>query len=672
MSERIKTGAKTTDTKKEKPVSRMQNAEVSHSMNSPVEQVLFLQRMIGNQAVQGLIKSGALQAKLKLGKPGDIYEQEADRVAEQVVSSMPQRKCKKTPCLADNDMKKLVQRKTGQTSGTAGASASDNFVQRLGTGQPLDQATRAYFEPRFGHDFSGVRVHTDTKAEEAAREVNAVAFTSGRNVVFAGGRYQPGTDKGNMLLAHELAHVVQQARKSHSMIQRQAKTPKSKGQEPLQVARPPGLPLDGGFRLEPIDSLPSDIVLAIPDGKLVTIEPSALQPSYAGIGGTQGPITPMGVAGAGFTGAGIGLTGTVNSLLRGIGFAAAGENAIGVVGMPSFDPFRLLTKGVGPLIPESASIWGHTAVYVRIGNRIQIVRGFNPASLIDTVINSSGIKAGTAGTAGKITADPWLFTKTSAQSVEFPVSLETANQAMNDLPALGEVEGIMYTARPAKFAAKFGTTCAGTNCVLFAVEQAESKLGGRIAVVTPEGAVPVTSLGGGARTAGQGEFINLLKGVEAGTEKLAPIEGAIGPPVVSGMSKGLQVLKWGGRVFIVIGIAASVAEVATAPEGMKVRTAVGAGAGFLGGLALGATAGLVCGPGAPVCSVVLGVGFGVAGGLAARSAAEEIYDVSVNYGKMTPAQLIETTTQMFGTPEQKKAFYEMREIETGEPDPFSF
>ncbi len=79
-------------------------------------------------------------------------------------------------------------------------------------GQPLDPATRAFMEPRFRHDFSRVRVHTDEQAAESARSVNALAYTVGRDVVFEGGQYAPRTEQGKRLLAHELAHVVQQSR----------------------------------------------------------------------------------------------------------------------------------------------------------------------------------------------------------------------------------------------------------------------------------------------------------------------------------------------------------------------------------------------------------------------------------------------------------------------------
>ncbi len=77
-------------------------------------------------------------------------------------------------------------------------------------GQPLDPATRSFMEPRFGHDFSCVRVHTDGRAAASARDVSANAYTVGRNVVFGAGRFAPETHEGRRLIAHELTHVVQQ------------------------------------------------------------------------------------------------------------------------------------------------------------------------------------------------------------------------------------------------------------------------------------------------------------------------------------------------------------------------------------------------------------------------------------------------------------------------------
>src|ERR1041385_6950554 len=78
------------------------------------------------------------------------------------------------------------------------------------SGQPLDQETRAFMEPRFGHDFSRVRIHTDARAAESARELNALAYTVGHDVVFGTAQYEPLSNGGRRLIGHELAPVVKQ------------------------------------------------------------------------------------------------------------------------------------------------------------------------------------------------------------------------------------------------------------------------------------------------------------------------------------------------------------------------------------------------------------------------------------------------------------------------------
>ncbi len=95
---------------------------------------------------------------------------------------------------------------------TAGNRALQGIVEEvlLSPGQPLDPATRAYFEPLFSHDFSGLRVHSDASAAESTQAVNALAYTVGPDIVFGSGQYRPGTAEGRAILAHELTHVVQQ------------------------------------------------------------------------------------------------------------------------------------------------------------------------------------------------------------------------------------------------------------------------------------------------------------------------------------------------------------------------------------------------------------------------------------------------------------------------------
>jgi len=93
-----------------------------------------------------------------------------------------------------------------------------------GGGRPLPRGQRAFFEPRIGHDFSQVRIHTDAEAAATARAVQARAFTVGEHVVFGAGEYAPGTDAGRRLLAHELAHVVQQGQREPLIAREPAKS----------------------------------------------------------------------------------------------------------------------------------------------------------------------------------------------------------------------------------------------------------------------------------------------------------------------------------------------------------------------------------------------------------------------------------------------------------------
>ena len=145
-----------------------------------------------------------LQTKLTIGASNDPLEQEADRVADQVMAA---------PAHANvTDAPPRIQRFTEQTTGDAGSAPASVDQALASSGSPLEPALRQDMEQRFGHDFSRVRVHADAAAEQSAREVNAHAYTVGHDVVFAAGQYAPQSAAGHRLLAHELTHVVQQSR----------------------------------------------------------------------------------------------------------------------------------------------------------------------------------------------------------------------------------------------------------------------------------------------------------------------------------------------------------------------------------------------------------------------------------------------------------------------------
>ena len=383
MGKRVGQIAKVPEEKQSNSNSQVRRTKRLQLMDTPVNRILFLQRTAGNQAVSRLMRSGALQAKLRIGQPGDMYEQEADRVADAVMRMPEPGVQRQTEEEEEEEEEELVQTKTiaeqatpliqrqaegeeeeegvvqprSETSTTS--SGPIRYVQRVvsgiqaklavgppgdkyeqeadrvadavmrmpepgiqlqpiegeeeeqiqtkpiteqitplvqrqvdeeeedqvqtkpiteqitplvqrqvdeeeedqvqtkpvtemitplvqrqvdeeeeeeilqtkrlgsqsheikpdltihiqsmkGGGHPLPESTRSFFEPRFGHDFSQVRVHSDAQAAEMARTVNARAFTTGQDVVFGAGQYMPRTEHGKRLMAHELTHVMQQ------------------------------------------------------------------------------------------------------------------------------------------------------------------------------------------------------------------------------------------------------------------------------------------------------------------------------------------------------------------------------------------------------------------------------------------------------------------------------
>lgn len=150
----------------------------------------------------------AIQTKLSISEPGDSYEQEADRVAGQIMR-MPDAGLAREDTISTPVRAMSLQREIAPHDGVA-LNSGVAVAEAAGGGTPLRDDVRGYFEPRFGYDFSGVRIHTGMRAHEAARSINAVAYTLGQNVVFEAGRYAPDSVAGRHLLAHELTHVVQQ------------------------------------------------------------------------------------------------------------------------------------------------------------------------------------------------------------------------------------------------------------------------------------------------------------------------------------------------------------------------------------------------------------------------------------------------------------------------------
>ena len=291
MNKKTKTSIGKSKTTKNNKVSLARKKKFVETPKAPIAQILHLQKTIGNQAVQRLFKARSLQAKLRIDKPGDKYELEADKIADQVMR-MPEMTtcldCKEkgeeplqtkpittqiTPLVRrqvepeeeeeepiqgklessllqkqvepeeeeekeiqtksiveeisplvqkqdeEEEEEELIQAKSNSSSTVGITSSVESNINSLkGRGQPLPESTRSYFEPRFGYDFSDVKIHSDRKASETASSINAKAFTSGSDVAFGAGEYSPETDSGRRLLAHELTHVIQQNKSSPANI----------------------------------------------------------------------------------------------------------------------------------------------------------------------------------------------------------------------------------------------------------------------------------------------------------------------------------------------------------------------------------------------------------------------------------------------------------------------
>ena len=223
-------------------------------------QTAMLQRKYScNETPKDELEERRIQPKLAIGLPNDSFEQEADRVADQVLritdrpsgdqpvavssleDSTAQRKC--AACEEEEKKKKLQTKRASpvNASGELNAGVAMRTAER--TGMPLPTEVRSYFEPRFGRDFSKVRVHTDTEAAHSVEAIDALAFTHGQDMVFGPGQFDPASTRGRRLIAHELTHVVQQSgqlnRTPH--IQRDGKTdtpPKSPTASPDADAKP--------------------------------------------------------------------------------------------------------------------------------------------------------------------------------------------------------------------------------------------------------------------------------------------------------------------------------------------------------------------------------------------------------------------------------------------------
>jgi len=158
-----------------------------------------------------------IQAKLSIGEPNDKYEQEADatasKVVQQINSPTQDQSVQREAAMEEDEelqMKSLVQRREDRVGGEASTDLESSIQSARGSGQSLDTNLQAKMEQAMGADFSGVKVHTDSQSDQLNQSIQAKAFTTGQDVFFRQGAYEPNSLGGQELIAHELTHVVQQ------------------------------------------------------------------------------------------------------------------------------------------------------------------------------------------------------------------------------------------------------------------------------------------------------------------------------------------------------------------------------------------------------------------------------------------------------------------------------
>jgi outer membrane protein OmpA-like peptidoglycan-associated protein len=193
---------------------------------TPIRSAPAMLRRVPGCACGGTCPRCQARSGVRIGDANDPAEREADAMAERVLTmpasvdvppgpgAMLQRKCAACEREGEDEDGGLQRREASPTRSRGEDEFAPATVHEVlrSSGSPLTDDARAYFETRFRRDFSAVRVHTDGAAARSARDVNALAYTVGRDIVFAAGHFEPATQRGQRLLAHELSHVVQQGR----------------------------------------------------------------------------------------------------------------------------------------------------------------------------------------------------------------------------------------------------------------------------------------------------------------------------------------------------------------------------------------------------------------------------------------------------------------------------
>ncbi len=215
--------------------------------------LLQLQHAAGNQAIAHLLQSGELQAESGLSGAENKYEQEADQIAARATGgssfSASEKRNAGDGSLAAN-ISPFVQTKGEGNRGLISGGLPGGTEGVQSRGRPLPLAPRQLMESRFGTDFSKVRIHTDSNTAQMNRELNANAFTTGSDIYFGAGRFQPESIVGQKLLAHELTHTLQQTAAPNRTVAIQKEQAGSGSQSSSQITVQDIFPFPQGSRVQ--------------------------------------------------------------------------------------------------------------------------------------------------------------------------------------------------------------------------------------------------------------------------------------------------------------------------------------------------------------------------------------------------------------------------------------
>jgi hypothetical protein len=668
--------------------------------DSPRAGLLEVRRALGNRRFGALARQLAASPALALSAPGDPLEREADAVADRVA--------------ADGDADAPAGRVPG------GVAVATHAVREppvpLGGGEPLAPAVRAFFEPRLGCDLGRVRVHTDRAADLTARSLGASAFTVGGRVAFRAGRYEPGTAAGRRLLAHELAHTardVQGPGGPATVIHRQAPDLTRQSILPSVAAgmsddelqqqigllrrilgqEPAGTPAHEGAagNLAVLEdevrrrSAPGTAPLTFqagtgtPGAGTPAVTPLAPLPGLGAGAGAGGVIqVPTDVEYELVDGPGVDLVAQAGGQF-GIGGAALRSTAIGgargigyllsppVRGL--LDPFRPLSARLGPEFAQlgaQESGWFAAERYLT-----SPLRELRPryATQAGELFLQQGLGRSEWLRLYNITEKqlgelPGLIARMAEGGID---SLAPAERQLVEAFFRAHAESGLKLASPA-LSATVRPGLSGASGVAPLFREAPYVVRIRVPANT---VADVNAVLGTARPQHLVQELEVLVFTDA--------RGAvtsIRPNPTSALGKAAPGLSWAGRGLIVVGVGVSAYRISTATSEELPRV-VGEEAGGWGGGYAGASLGAgACilfgiateGVGLLLCGLVGGAAGGVGGSYVGGEIGEDLGRLR----NMTPAQYNEAALQLFGTPQQKREYYELMEFFTGPPvDPFS-